>query len=752
MTADGGLWIGSADWRDGAVPVDHRPYAMRGTARLESVPAAALVRLTASPRGVLWLNGVRVWSGPARARPAGIRVDTIDLAPWLRIGDNHLAVLLWPGNGTADYDCATRLGFLLVGDHGLGSDRGWRGRPADWYQHPQRWWSMPSGQPEHLDLAAEPAQWRTAEALDTAWQQVRVLGEAAGTPPWIAPRDRGLPPSHLVSIHPPLVQAARMDRALAAPVDVNAAGWFAAQPRSPLAAPRSLVFTPADGDVVVADLGRTRLHRPRLRITGVRGPLRLECWYGIGVSGVPQAMNGFGSAREGAVDSWDIPAGPACDLDLETTQVRGARWLTVRVAGPGTWDELRIDAEGVEFPFADGARFHAEDPWLQALWDTSRATLASAANPDALVDTCSRENVCWTMDAAVAGLAAFHLTGDLALWRRSLELVAEDIDASGVPRSVVPSDSACTLPDQAMLWAWSVAQHFAMSADDAWAKLQVDPLSRLLAWCEASVTSEDRYVPPSWCWHWVDWAPLEKRAYAAPINALLALAARETHILGAALRSRGLVDQAGKLHQRLTGGFRGFLHDGGTLDHLAPGVPVPFDNNATFHHRGPALAHTLHGHVLAWRAGVAPATILDRAAALLAAKPDVAHCGPGMLALLLTPLCQHGHAATVLDHLRHLTAPIIAAGQPTWPEELRWPQKHNTAHGWGATLATVLVEGVLGLTPALPGWRAIRFTPVSAPTGDLDYELDTPAGTVRVERHGERWTCTPPPGVEVVAD
>jgi len=64
----------------------------------------------------------------------------------------------------------------------------------------------------------------------------------------------------------------------------------------------------------------------------------------------------------------------------------------------------------------------------------------------------------------------------------------------------------------------------------------------------------------------------------------------------------------------------------------------------------------------------------------------------------------------------------------------------------------VLVEGVLGLTPALPGWRAIRFTPVSAPTGDLDYELDTPAGTVRVERHGERWTCTPPPGVEVVAD
>ncbi|WP_234810766.1 hypothetical protein [Sphingobium herbicidovorans] len=60
-------------------------------------PRAYLVRVTADNRFVLYVNGVRVAAGPSTGDIAHWRVETIDLAPFLRRGHNIVAAVVWNG-------------------------------------------------------------------------------------------------------------------------------------------------------------------------------------------------------------------------------------------------------------------------------------------------------------------------------------------------------------------------------------------------------------------------------------------------------------------------------------------------------------------------------------------------------------------------------------------------------------------------------------------------------------------------------
>jgi alpha-L-rhamnosidase len=66
----------------------------RQTVDLQVVPAKAPTRITADSRYVLWVNGHEVGRGPARSQPYRQRYDSYDLAPYLSVGANVIAVLV----------------------------------------------------------------------------------------------------------------------------------------------------------------------------------------------------------------------------------------------------------------------------------------------------------------------------------------------------------------------------------------------------------------------------------------------------------------------------------------------------------------------------------------------------------------------------------------------------------------------------------------------------------------------------------
>ena len=432
-----GCWL-STNWMRDAAPFGGPPAAFRKDFSAAGNVSRAVVHISASETYVLWLNGAWVGAGPARSFPSRQACDVYDLTHLVRSGINHFAALLVPPTGVTGYSAAVRFGLFFGGhvlaernEASLSGGEGWRARDADWYHATGLLSSLPTGAQEHWDARQEPPFWRTAPA-EQGWDDAFVLGPAA-TPPWreIVPRD--IPCLVESDASPALVWAGVAPRDMA-DVGANLAAAFnaAAVTGQPVQQQKSEEWlseewlSTDERSVFVFDFGRTRSVRPALEAADVRGDVRLELFYSLALDERPRADRGFGTVREGFSDSAVFGEADNGARVWERLQPRGFRFLTVRAAGTGRC-RFALRARTVEYPFPDEKPLACADAALQAIWSTSARTLRSCAG-DVFVDTCARENVLWTLDACVAGEAAWHTFGETALWRRCLLLIAEGID------------------------------------------------------------------------------------------------------------------------------------------------------------------------------------------------------------------------------------------------------------------------------------------------------------------------------------
>ena len=718
-------WIGPESWQDEVHPSSAPPWAFVREFDLAAVELASRLDITAAASYVLWINGVLVGSGPARSFPARMAVDRHLPATLLRVGRNRLAIALIPSTGVAGYGIPGRMGLWVeaqFGDLALISDAQWRGTAMEWTGHCGLLASLPTAAQEHHRHGHPDDRWMMDAPVEN-WPFARLLG-GAGTPPWLTLEPRPVPLLTETASDPPVVWRGSAPAEVADPA-LNLARRFTTGPCSGAAVPAEAgaEITAAPGTVTVFDLGRTRTIRPGLSVLAAEPGCRLEVFYDITLGERPTASLGFGSRTEGFVDSFTT-AGAG---DWQGLAWRGCRYVTVRVVGGGC--RFRLTPRLVAYPFPDQAGFTCADPLWQRIWDLSATTLRSSVL-DVPVDTCWREMSCWTLDACIQGKAAFLTFGDARPWRRALELAGQGIDPEGLPRAIVPSgDSFMILPDQALGWVRSCAEYLQFTGDASLAAEVAAGMHRLLGRCLRDLTADDLYIPPDCCWHWVDWAPVEHRAYALPINALLLVAARAATTVATQAGHRELTTIAARLSATLPPALARFRDPagGGLLAHL-PG-PADARTNGFAARTNPAR-FGMHGNALALAGGMDDPMVVAACRRFALASDGLdREFGIGWSDWLLQPLADHGHASDALEGLRRRCQPGLDAGLVTWGEG--WGTHiHNSAHGWAAGANSLIVGALCGLSPATPGWAAVRFTPCPG-MPDWSYRLQTPHGELR---------------------
>ena len=78
------------------------------------LPDSLLIRITADQAYQLWVNGRYVARGPARGFASHWPYDTVDLRPFLEVGENRLSALVHnPGVGTFQYQHHKAAGLLV---------------------------------------------------------------------------------------------------------------------------------------------------------------------------------------------------------------------------------------------------------------------------------------------------------------------------------------------------------------------------------------------------------------------------------------------------------------------------------------------------------------------------------------------------------------------------------------------------------------------------------------------------------------
>ena len=190
-------WISKSQSNSGS----NEWIAFRKRVKLDKVPQRLPARIAADTKYWLWINGeLAVYEGGLKRGPApgDGYVDTVDIAPWLRPGENLISILVWHlgRNGFSHLDSGmAALLFEAIGDGvEILSDKTWEASVHHGYQTapgPKPNYRLPESN-VRFDARAYPFDWylgKNPKWLGSAME----LGFAPGQPPLGALVERPIP-------------------------------------------------------------------------------------------------------------------------------------------------------------------------------------------------------------------------------------------------------------------------------------------------------------------------------------------------------------------------------------------------------------------------------------------------------------------------------------------------------------------------------------------------------------------------------
>lgn len=727
----------SAKWITQSYLVDERinegkVSAFRNDYVLKEKPQSCLLHIAAFKSCVLWINGKRIYNSHIRFWAKHVRYDSIEIAPFLKKGNNTFAVVLTAPTGSLGYGEFVRSALMMYGEaltgedsHVIQTDGTWHGCPASWYGFGEYMISVPTTYQEHYNgYVKEPAGWKINKKY-LAWPVVFLLG-GVGTPPFydMSPRDilyleekeaacvcvwtgRGETKKKRFSGEP----AKCFNREEKTGEKVCRDGADAYDNRSE--------------NIYTFDFGKTAYIRPGIEVLEKHGSVRAEFYYSLKLDEKPEANTAFGFACEGFADSFTPTSG---SKGWEALSPRGFRFMTVKIAGDG-YLKFRIKSRLVEYPY--GAAYEvveeneqsaesteivknaenvetaesAETAVVRSIWNTAAETLRSGTN-DVIVDTCSRENVLWTFDAMVGGKAAWYTFGDSRMWRRCLVLAGEGVEENGNFRTVVPSgDSFMKLLDQNLYWVRSCWEYYELTGDKTLLEEMEPMIYSLLSFCSRYITEEDLFSPPDYIWHWVDWANIDKRPYSLPINCILLHAAQAGEKIADVLADGNLEEKSlgvlsRSIAERLLPACSSFFDAslGSFVSHMEPKGEKPVYNDFGFLPPEKVTPLSIHAVMLAVSCGCGTDEMRRRSmetmAGLLRENPTDPQVmmGPGWTEILLSVLFDYGYDKEAVQYVKTHYGRYIQNHAPTYGEGFGNGDMFNTAHSWGSSVNSLIAR------------------------------------------------------------
>lgn len=761
---------------------------------LDAVPARVPARLTADSRYVLWVNGAEVGRGPIRSQPRRMRYDDYDLAPYLRVGINSIAVLVtYYGVANSFWQPAVAAGVmgrdaLLVFEAKLGDGSG--DSAADWLVSDDRWrvsrstaWSSAS----HGGIDGVPVELVDARELDPAWTGVgfddsgwaaasivKVThqgGFAASQPPTdpygaLLPRGIGTLGGEIVS--PTSISAASAGTvtthhetggSLAHPVDhvLAALVEHGAATLDPVDFP---LTSPGEATtLVVADFGRIVAGFVEFELDAPAGTL-VELLYQevpfvpeLGVVAFPPRAGARYIAR-------------GTDDRFSGLEVNGLRYVSMLIHSSESDVALTgLRMREYHYPTAGSAFFHSSDPELDRLY-TAGVRTVEMNSFDSFTDCPTREQRAWVGDGVVHQMVHLTSNEDWRLARNYLTLGDSPRPDHMLPMSVVGEvefNGGVTIPDWALHWVHGVHNQYRHDGD-------LDALLAVLPTAEKVLRWYLPYLGPSGViedvpeWNLVDWSSVFSTGTSSILTSLWARGIREFAELSEWVGNAANAAWARAIWETARDGFEQFWDEarGTYIDHIVAGVPqAPASQAAGATAIVSGLAPTDRWSriidaitdpatlvVRSWIGGIDGGADMvkieeqsrgvqridwDAAAQVVLAQPFYSY-------IVHDAVAAAGRAAELPVLLRRWSV-SLQDGYDTFGECWGWG---TPVHGWSSTPTRDLIWYVLGVTPAEPGYARARIAPAPGSLESVSGAVPTPQGLIRVEVSGTAVTIDSP--------
>lgn len=441
----------------------------------EPLPEAPL-HLTADQSYRLWINGKYVCRGPVRGHQKNWFYDTVDAAPYLRKGYNFIAVEAFnPGISTFSYHFEDKAGFFCAaswadGTQILSSRDSWTMFRLIGYASEIARLSVQMNFQEDLDLNHDDRSWifRETYTIPPQPKWVRKSETAWNALPYLHLRKRQIPmlDEHITS--PKCSLKAGWGTESSTGKRARNISWDFAEEELPSVdwkdAPlwekegNSLCGTIPEGIsgkfyAVTLDLGREWLPgTPVFDVSGGNSDTVVELHYyhhlPDGIARL-QPPPGIGSLL--ALAARIRLNGPK--VHHEFYQIMGVRFVTIVVRGEHDSLNLKLSWRCAVYPLSIRGAWDSSDDVLNGIWQISRHT-QQVCSMDVFVDTPWREQSQWWGDARIQAKNTYWLSGDSRLLEQGLHLIAEQ---EGAPDGLLFANAPTTrsgpiLPDFCLTW------------------------------------------------------------------------------------------------------------------------------------------------------------------------------------------------------------------------------------------------------------------------------------------------------------
>lgn len=769
---------------------------------LESEIKKARLFITAESHYELWINGKFVARGPARCDSHHQSYDVMDVAPFLSIGKNTIAVRVHFHGIMKSYYSDTYPGLLAqleIGD----VDKRYVGTDLDWKVQKDQGWDSRTEWVNAInannfsscyDFGKQNQNWREVNFDDSSWEsaiyQLGNMGFPGKIPgyipyavhqPWYSLIPRDLP--KLVEYNK---DAYKVTMLFESPQYSKLGFWADSRPYDAL---YSLVqdiqkpiektkienienFIQGKGNLKITNSYPTEIFTkeavyhatilfdfenvingyPYIHVKGEKGAI-IDVNYAPylvdGVYAPATIVNNFSDRMvlSGGLDNW------------LGSEIRTLRYMAVTIRSDHPVEFEKIGISVTEYPFEKQKTIDVEgEPFIEKLWTATEKTLQSITT-DAFTDNY-HERRQYVQTSYYASLGSYGVHGDSWLQRRYLVQHAQNQLPNGIMPMWAPwgiynaSKQIPGIYEANHFWLMALRDYYLYSGDEETVRELLPNAERLAkAMNEIQFKNNLVHLPPYS--YWIDWAKLAQGEQNFIINALQMLSFQYYVEL---LQWLGEDDKAGKWDieaDKMKQSLKTFWSEeiGLFAENMNDGK---IDNN-----------FSEHANALAIVGGVATA----EQAEIIVQKLINNHENPVMEESVLfnywvvEAICSMGYVKEGIHYLKNHYAHMLEEGEngTLWEYANLYAENKgqrytgakdefegrswSTAQGENGFPGIILSRWILGLHPIAPGMKSIEIASFLTPYEKFFGVLPTPNGVLEVNRDGNIMNLNIPKGV-----
>jgi len=486
--------------------VDYGVFHFRKSFELKEQPKEFIINISADNRYRLFVNGKAVCFGPARADLEHWSYESIDIAPFLKMGKNLLAAEVWNFGDLKPWaQFSIKTAFIVQGNSTseeiVNTDTSWKVIRDEAYSPAPASSKETSGQfvvvgpCDRVDAAHYPWKWETQGYDDHSWLTPRTLDTAhphgVGTDiNWeLTPRTIPL----MEQIHQKFTTIRRTSGETI--------------PEGFLEGKAAWTVTTNKKITVLFDQANLTTGYPELIVSKGKGST-IKLTYSESLFD-SEGAKGNRNEIEGkyilGYSDFFLPDGAAERL-FRPLWFRTWRYLQMEIETGD--DPLTINSFSSEFtayPLKENAVFDSDQPYLKKIWNVGWRTARLCAN-ETYFDCPYYEQLQYIGDTRIQSLISLYISGDDRLVRNAITDFNESIFYEGLTRSRYPSANPQIIPPFSLYWVDMVNDYWTLRDDPEFIKNFLPGIESVLGWFTRKIDKETGMLGRVGYWNFVDWA------------------------------------------------------------------------------------------------------------------------------------------------------------------------------------------------------------------------------------------------------